>query len=430
VAFSPNGRRLASGSDDHTVKIWDSATGKELVDLKGHADVVRSVAFSPNGQRLASGSDDRTVKIWDSATGEELFSLKGHARGVASVAFSRDGHRLASGSKDNTVKIWDSATGQELFSLNDEIGGTPPAFSPDSQQLALASSGNTVRIWDTATGQNLFPLKGHAGLVRSVAFSPDGQRLATGSNDSTVKIWDSATGKELLTLKGQAGGVTSVAFSPDGQRVASANLDGSIHLWETSVSPEIQNCRATRQMVANLFERMLLRADVLERLRALPGMSPSRRQEAISFAQTYPENPFALNARAWELVNLQGGEMSGYRKTLRYIEEACQLEPKNGLSLNTLGVAYYRLGNYEKALATLLRSNEINEAKIHDSIPADLAFLAMTEHQLGHAKEAQAELQRLRERMKEPHWAQDDEAQGFLREAEALLAKPKTPAGK
>ena len=189
----------------------------------------------------------------------------------------------------------------------------------------------------------------------SVAFSPDGQRLASGSSDQTVKIWDSATGKELFALKGHAGPVTSVAFSPDGQRLASANDDGSIHLWETTnVSPEIQHRRATNQMVADLFGQMPLRADVLERLRTLPGMSPSRRQEAIAVAQTYPEDPSALNNLAWELVKLPGGEMSGYRKALRYSEEACQLEPKNGRLLNTLGVAYYRVGNYEKALETLL----------------------------------------------------------------------------
>jgi len=259
---------------------------------------------------------------------------------------------------------------------------------------------------------------------------PDGQRLASGSGDGTVKIWDSVTGKELFSLKGHGGGISSVAFSPDGQRLTSANEDGSIHLWETRVSPVIQERRAAHQLVAGFFRQMGLRADVLERLRTLPGMSPSRRQEAITVAQAYPENPLALNELAWDLVQLPGREMSGYRKALRYSEEACQLEPTNGVYLNTLGVAYYRVGNSEKALETLLRSNPINRTRFQGSIPSDLAFLAMTQHQLGHAKEAQAEFQRLREEMKNPRWAQDAEAQGFLREAEALLAKPKTPGDK
>ena len=346
------------------------------------------MAFSPDGQRLASASYDQTVKIWDSATGKELFALKGHAGTVWSVAFSPDGQRLASASWDQTVKIWDSATGKELFAL-----------------------------------------KGHAGPVRSVAFSPDGQRLASASDDQTVKIWDSATGKELLAFKGYAGWVLSVAFSPDGQRLASANMDGSIHLWETaSVSREILDRRATNQMVADLFGQMPLRADVLERLGTLPGMSPSRRQEVLAVAHTYPEDSSALNNLAGELVRLPGGEMSGYRKALRFSEEACQLEPENGDFLNTLGVAYYRVGNYEKGLDVLARSDQINALKDKGSRPTDLAFLAMAHQQLGHAKEAEAKLQLLREQMKDPRSAKDAGAQVFLREAEELLAKPKAPA--
>jgi WD40 repeat protein/serine/threonine protein kinase len=426
VAFSPDGQRLASAGRDQTVEIWETATGKELFALTGHAGMVWSVAFSPNGQRLASASWDQTVRIWDSATGKELFALKGHAGRVESVAFSPDGQRLASGSLDQTVRIWDSATGKELFALKGHAGVvTSVAFSSDGQRLASASHDRTVRIWDSATGKELFALKGHAAVVRGVAFSPDGQRLASASNDQTVKIWDSATGKELFALKGHAGLVSSVAFSPDGQRLASGNEDGSIHLWETtSVSREIQHRRETNQMVADLFGLMPLRADVLERLRTLPGMSLPRRQDAITVAETYPEDSSALNNLAWELVKLPGGEMSGYRKALRYSEEACQLEPEDGRFLSTLGVAYYRVGNYEKALDVLSRSDKINALK-EGSRPTDLAFLAMAHQQLGHAKEAEAELQVLREQMKHPRFAKDAGAQVFLREAEELMAKPK-----
>jgi tetratricopeptide (TPR) repeat protein len=305
------------------------------------------------------------------------------------------------------------------------------AFSPDGRRLASASQDQTVRIWDSATGKELFALKGHAGIVSDVAFSPNGQRLASAGLDQTVRIWDSATGKELFTLKGRAAMVVRVAFSPDGQRLASANQDGSIDLWETmSVSRETQHRRATIQMVADLFGQMPLRADVLERLRTLPGMSPSRRQEAIAVAQTYHENPHELNELAWQLVKLPGREMPGYQKALRFSEEACQLEPENGNSLNTLGVACYRVGNYAKALDLLSRSDKINAQRDKGSLPADLAFLAMAHQQLGHAKEAEAQLQLLRERMKDPRWAPDTLDHGFLHEAEELLAKPKPPSSK
>jgi tetratricopeptide (TPR) repeat protein len=304
------------------------------------------------------------------------------------------------------------------------------AFSPDGQRLASGSVDQAVRIWDGATGKELSVLKGHAGGILSVAFSPDGQRLASGSYDQTVRIWDSATGKELSALKGHAGPVWGVAFSTDGQRLASANDDGSIHLWETaSVSREAAHLRATNQTVADLFVQMLLRADVLERLRTLPGMSPSRRQEALAVAQTYPENPNELNKLAWELVKPPGGEMSGHRKALRFSEEACQLEPENGDFVSTLGVACYRVGNYEKALDVLSRSDKINGLR-EGSRPTDLAFLAMAHQQLGHTKEAAAKLQLLRERMNDPRFAKDAGAQVFLREAEELLSKPKPPSSK
>jgi Flp pilus assembly protein TadD len=305
------------------------------------------------------------------------------------------------------------------------------AFSPDGQRLASASGDQTVKIWDSATGKELFTLEGHASYVVSVAFSPDGQRLATGSIDQTVRIWDSVTGKELITLKGHSAPVRSVAFSPDGQRLATGSSDGSIHLWETtSVSAELQHRRATNQMVADLFGETHLRVEVLERLRTLPGMSRLRRQEVLAAAQTYSENPYQLSKVAWELVKLPDGEISGYRKALRYSEEACQVEPENGDYLNTLGVACYRVGNFEKALDVLACSDKINALRFKGSHPSDLAFLAMAHNQLGHAKEAEAHLQLPRERIKDPRFAQNSAAHGLFHEAEELLAKPKPPSSK
>ncbi len=268
-------------------------------------------------------------------------------------------------------------------------------------------------------------------------YSPDGRRLASGC-DRTI-IWDTGTGKELLSLKGKAhpraghrlAPVLSLVFSPDGQQLTSVNGDNWIHHWETSVPSEVQDRRAAHQLVADLFRQMGFRASVLERLRMLPGMNPTRRQEALTAAQTYPEDPATLNKLAWQVVNLPGRDIAGYRNALRYSEAACQLKPKNGPYLTTLGVACYRIGNYEKALETLLRADSINKTRFSGSIPADLAFLAMTRQHLGHAKEAQADLQRLRQLMKEPGWMrQDTENQGFVREAETLLANQKTPGVK
>ncbi|KAK4643734.1 hypothetical protein QC761_0070960 [Podospora bellae-mahoneyi] len=241
VAFSPDGQRLASGSDDKTVKIWDPASGQCLQTLEGHYGSVHSVAISPDGQRLASGSGNKTVKIWDPASGQCLQTLEGHHDWVNSVAFSPDSQRLASGSGDKTVRIWDPAWGQCLQTLEGHRGWVySVTFSPDGQRLASGSRDKTVKIWDPASGQCLQTLEGHRDWVNSVAFSPDSQRLASGSGDKTVRIWDPASGQCLQTLEGDRGWVNSVAFSPDGQRLASGSSDKTVKIWDPALGQCLQ----------------------------------------------------------------------------------------------------------------------------------------------------------------------------------------------
>jgi WD40 repeat protein/serine/threonine protein kinase len=421
VCFSPDVTRLALASDDKTVRVWDSTSGQELLTLKGHTGAVKGVCFSPVGTRLASASTDQTVKVWDSGSGQELLTLKGHTGGVSSVCFSPDGMRLASAGfgkpgKAGEVKVWDSTSGQELLPLKGHTNTVwSVCFSPDGTRLASASSDQTVKVWDSTSGRELLSLKGHTNTVWSVCFSPDGTRLASASSDQTVKVWDSTSGRELLSLKGQTKMVFGVCFSPDGRRLASA-ADYTVKVWEsTSVPSDTLRKRALVEKVDILFRRHLLKESVSRELRMDVWLSKADRRFALHVAQTHSEDPLQLHNAAWQIVRAAGGQKEAYAVALRYAEAAVRAAPSTGYYLNprgTLGVAHYRVGDYANALQALTQSSQE---------PADLAFLAMAQHQLGKKDEAKATLARLRQFMKQPVWANNAEAQGFFGEAETLI---------
>jgi len=240
VAWSHDGRKLATASTDTTVKMWDAVTGQALATLTGHTKRVNAAAFSPDGKKLATGSDDGTLRFWDAETGTELMTVRSGAKWVRSLAFSPDGGRVATGHFDAPyVRLWDVATGQELMALIGPVGVVRSvAFSPDGTRLAAAGRNHVALVWDASTGQELVSFKGDNGEVCAVAWSPDGKRLATGGADRTAKLWDAATGEELATLKGHFGQVWSVAFSPDGKQLASCSDDFTAKLWDVTTTQE------------------------------------------------------------------------------------------------------------------------------------------------------------------------------------------------
>ncbi|WAZ26918.1 NB-ARC domain-containing protein [Streptomyces cinnabarinus] len=241
VAFSPDGSRLATGSDDCTVRIWDPAAGETVHALTGHADWVFAVAFSPDGSRLATASGDRTARIWDPTTGETVRVLTGHRGPVLAAAFSPDGSVLATGSDDGRARIWDATTAGMLHRLTGHSGPVNSvAFSPDGTLLATGSGDGTVRIWDAATYTVLTTLTIHTMRVNVVAFSPDGALLATASGDGTARIWAPTTGEAVATLTGHSGPVNALAFSPDGTLLATASNDETVRIWDPSAAETLR----------------------------------------------------------------------------------------------------------------------------------------------------------------------------------------------
>lgn len=235
VAFSPDGRTLATGSHGNTLNLWDVATGQVKAALEGHSGSVNAVDFSPDGRFLASGSEDNTLKLWDVATGQIKATLRAHTDSISAVAFGPDGRTLASASSDDTVKLWDVATGRVTATLNAYSGSVSAvAFSPDGRTIASGSWDNTIRLWDVTTARATGTLSGHSASVSTVAFSPDGRTLASGSWDNTIKVWDVATGQVKATLNGHDSSVRAIAFTPDGWTLASGSSDDTLKLWDVA----------------------------------------------------------------------------------------------------------------------------------------------------------------------------------------------------
>ncbi|MEG4123042.1 AAA-like domain-containing protein, partial [Microcoleus sp. Pol14D5] len=241
VAFSRDGKTLASASDDNTIKLWNLQTQTEIKTLTGHSNEVYSVVFSPDGKTLASASKDKTIKLWNLQTQTEIKTLTGHSNAVYSVAFSPDGLTLASASSDKTIKLWNLQTQTEIKTLtghSNEVYSV--AISPDGLTLASASSDKTIKLWNLQTQTEIKTLTGHSSAVYSVAFSPDGLTLASASDDKTIKLWNLQTQTELKTLTGHSSSVYSVAFSRDGLTLASASSDKTIKLWNLQTQTAIK----------------------------------------------------------------------------------------------------------------------------------------------------------------------------------------------
>jgi WD40 repeat protein/serine/threonine protein kinase len=240
VAFSPDGRQIVSGDDLGEITLWDATSGNKIVQLAktGPWLAFWLVAFSPDGRYVAAVTWDG-IRIWNANNAKEVMTLSGHGDMLA-AAFSPDGQRILSNSQ-KAIQILDFSNGKEVMTLwkgyDLSYGWRPSCYSPDGKYIATGGR-KEIKIWNAVTGAEIVTIRGHAGPIVSIAFSPESQRLSSCSFDGTIKIWDVATGENIRTLYGHQGPVSYVAFTPNGNQLVSGGCDGTIKVWDATIDRE------------------------------------------------------------------------------------------------------------------------------------------------------------------------------------------------
>jgi WD40 repeat protein len=398
VNFSPDGASVATVGEDGVIKIWEASTGREKRSFSARGGYLRTVEFSHDGQRLATAGQ-HSVQIWNAATGELLRTLPGRERGV----FSPDGSRLAAFDSNTplAITIWDSSNGRELVTLP----GHPNAlhcyclaFSRNGRRLASGAYDNAVKVWDVDKGSQVYHLTGHSCAVTGLSFSPDGRRLLSASCDpylpmkkGEIIVWDLETGQEILTLKEFADGVPCLALSRDGHQLASGGRDALLKIWDARPHSD-------------------------EERHALE-MPLSRRDAEAAAASNQFETTKAVKANnlAWKLATASDPKRGDPVRAVELARKAVELAPKEGLYARTLGIAYYRAGNWEAARLALDQSIALGFQRGSNQF-----FLAMTHWQLGSKDEARQWYDKAVAWM-EKNMRDNDELRRFRAEAKELL---------
>ena len=235
IAWSPDGRYLASGNPDGQIAVWDVDTGRLHYRLDRGDKLVWSVAWSPDGTRLASGSHQGVVGIWDAESGDRLRTLERHDGWVRSVAWSPDGKQLVTGSNDRTLAIWDAQSGERIRVLEGHRDRVLSVrWSPDGSRLASASGDGTLIVWDPQAAEHLYTHQVRSGWLRSLAWSPEGRYVSCGSEDGVLRLWYGDDGKPAAVLEGHTESIGCISFDASGRMLASRAVDGRIRLWSPS----------------------------------------------------------------------------------------------------------------------------------------------------------------------------------------------------
>lgn len=239
VDFHPDGKMIASGSADNTVKLWNTSTGSLVHNLIGHTSSVYCLAFNPSGELLASGSFDRSILLWNVSSGQIIGNLTGHTASVWSLSFNSEGTLLASGSSDNNIKIWDIQSGETIANITGHTDSVRTVAFGSSDLLASGSYDSSVILWNISNQKPVHTIEDHSDSVTSIVFHPQESVLASGSFDHGVHLNDVDTGELVLNLTSHTDWVRTVDFSPDGMLLASGGSDRSLLFWDTYPAPSL-----------------------------------------------------------------------------------------------------------------------------------------------------------------------------------------------
>lgn len=237
VAWSPDGKYIASGSFDGIVQVWSATNESEVITYRRHSGVVHTVAWSPDSSRIAYAGLDEVVRVFNPTISREAdtATYQGHSRAVKSMAWSPNGTLIVSGSEDKTARIWDTTSKSRVVTYQGHSGSVNAVlWLPNGQYIASASNDGTVQVWDARTSRSTFTYHDHYGWVGAIACSTDGRVIASGGLDAIVQVWDAITGASISSYRGHSGSVYALTWLPDSTLIASSSLDGTVQVWNAT----------------------------------------------------------------------------------------------------------------------------------------------------------------------------------------------------
>jgi WD40 repeat protein len=360
VAVTPDGKKIVSGSEDETMKVWDVESFRCLATLKNFSDVY-GIDVTPNGKMVVGGLLDKTLRVWDLETGKLLSILKGHTKciGPWAVAAMPDGKRVVSGSHDGTIKVWNIFSERCLKTIEghkSEIIGI--ALTSEGDRVISSSSDSSIKLWDLESGQCLVTFEGHTKTVIGIAVTPYGKRVVSGSYDRTLKVWDIESGQCLATFEGHTGCVYGVVVTPDNKWVVSSSQDKTVKVWDL----ETGECQITFEGHTDSVNGVAVSPDG-KWVVSTSGDKTLIVWELPEFLRTGRTNAIKINPDSWAVLFHKGKSLAAlgrHDEALEAYKKAIDINPDAWALWFHIGKSLAALGRHDEALEAYKKAIDIN----------------------------------------------------------------------